>query len=50
MSDALLIACAKEEGWQPDTACAAHDAANWLRRRGKTVILAQNDQAHTPPT
>lgn len=43
MTDELLIAVAKEEGWKPETACAARDAAAWLNANGKTVVEAEND-------
>jgi hypothetical protein len=49
LSNALLIACATEEGWRPETACSARDAANWLRRKGITVIEAQNDRGQAQP-
>lgn len=40
MTDELLIVIAKEEGWNPGTACAASDAAAWLNENGKTVVEA----------
>lgn len=38
MTDDLLIAVAKEEGWKPGTACAARDAAVWCNQHGITVV------------
>jgi len=34
MNDDLLMAMAREEGWQPTTAIAAADAAAWLNSKG----------------
>jgi len=44
MTDELLMAVAIEEGWKPETAFAARDAADWLNAKGKTVVQAENDK------
>lgn len=44
MTDELLMAVAIEEGWKPETAFAARDAAAWLNAKGKTVVQAENDK------
>lgn len=49
MTDDLLVAVAKEEGWKPGTACAVRDAAAWLNANGQTVVEAENEKAQRQP-
>ena len=44
MSDELLIEVAKEEGWRPETACSARDAAVWCNANGRHVYEFPNEK------